>query len=715
MGDSIVRERLLDWLRADPMSDSYLTSHEATQRIRAWLEKHPEIQKAVVAEYVGRNHYVIFLHEILYGSSLPPDFGDWCLHQAQEATERRIAEAYLDLAFARGVPRDILFDYERQNPPLREIMKGKLVCPLPEGFYNTPRERHNTWRKESMRRRSGFVALVKSHERDLRANRCGAGLLDALANVYFGGSSDVRGHSPPDRLRDLFGDEPQLIDATLAGFRGAPFREDMPSTHEIVGLLKTGRRYVIALPVLAGIEELDDLQDLSDRQLRQALAFHFTTFTEHAQDRGQRLIEVNPAIAAEVLVQCTTAQIRNGTFDDTVGFKLADGEYTALASLVVLPVLRSFPVRRSQPKAVEMLDELFNAALRHVARATFVALIAEKLAYTSMSTAQRVRWLAVQAVADPDTCIDRLRKLVARQERHGLQLAAFLLRTKPQLDCLPTPTLVAFVELLGSIVAPWDPAVSSRPYDRDKLIRQLVRTLAERPDQDTADELARLCTEPNLSKWRHTLVDARDRQLVLLRDLTYRQPTIEQVCRTLNDGTPANAGDLAALLNYRFLELARSIRTGNTDDWRQYWNEPRGHDPTPKHEDQCRDALLSALRPCLPAGVDAQPEGQYANDKRADIRVAYRDFEVPVEIKKSKHRQLWSATRDQLIAKYSSAPATGGYGVYLVLWLGKDMTQAPPEGSIPDDVDELRTRLLEALSDAERRKISVVVIDVSRV
>ena len=51
--------------------------------------------------------------------------------------------------------------------------------------------------------------------------------------------------------------------------------------------------------------------------------------------------------------------------------------------------------------------------------------------------------------------------------------------------------------------------------------------------------------------------------------------------------------------------------------------------------------LLSDLRTRLPTGVDAQPEGPYARDKRADIRVACGDFEVPVEIKKNRHRDLW--------------------------------------------------------------------------
>ena len=120
----------------------------------------------------------------------------------------------------------------------------------------------------------------------------------------------------------------------------------------------------------------------------------------------------------------------------------------------------------------------------------------------------------------------------------------------------------------------------------------------------------------------------------------------------MNGATPANAGDLAALLTDRFQELALDIRRGSTDGWRHYWNVDSIGSPTgPRHEDVCRDALVDALQQCLPPSVDAQPEGHYANDKRADIRVACGDFQVPVEIKKSSHRRLWSALHDQLIAK----------------------------------------------------------------
>ena len=91
--------------------------------------------------------------------------------------------------------------------------------------------------------------------------------------------------------------------------------------------------------------------------------------------------------------------------------------------------------------------------------------------------------------------------------------------------------------------------------------------------------------------------------------------------------------------------------------------------------------LLSHLRGYLPAGVDAQPEGQYADDNRSDIRVSYGiQFNVPVEIKRDRHPRLWSALRDQLIARYVSDPATGGHGVYLVFWFGDGRVPPPPQG-----------------------------------
>ena len=276
------------------------------------------------------------------------------------------------------------------------------------------------------------------------------------------------------------------------------------------------------------------------------------------------------------------------------------------------------------------------------------------------------------------------------------------------------------INLVGSYAGPdqwWQEEGQVTPVmQASRFLNGLIQRLAASPTKNASDALDQLLADPALSRWRDALSRAQDAQRVTWRDASYRHHTIEQVCQTLNDGTPANPGDLAALVMHRLRELADQIRRGNTDDWSQYWNEPHKKSPTPKHEDRCRDALLSdlQLRLRLPQGVDAQPEGQYANDKRADIRISYEDFQVPVEIKKNMHRDLWSALRNQLIAQYTSAPDTDGYGIYLVFWFGKDRTQPPPSGTRPANSEELKTRLEATLSPNEARKISVCVINVSR-
>ena len=163
------------------------------------------------------------------------------------------------------------------------------------------------------------------------------------------------------------------------------------------------------------------------------------------------------------------------------------------------------------------------------------------------------------------------------------------------------------------------------------------------------------------------------------------------------------------------LHDADNTRDGNTAGWPSYWNWSGSDDqPTPRHEALCRDALLPLLRARLETlGVDAQPEGLYADDKRADIRVCYGKFNVPVEIKNSSHRELLSAVRIQLIHKYTRDPCTDGYGVYLVFWFGKGYVQMPPSGGRPLSARELGDRLRSGLSPDERLKISIVVIDVA--
>ena len=242
-----------------------------------------------------------------------------------------------------------------------------------------------------------------------------------------------------------------------------------------------------------------------------------------------------------------------------------------------------------------------------------------------------------------------------------------------------------------------------------------IDALSSQTDTSAVRALTELIDDPSLGQWRDQLVWARQRQNAALRDRTYVPPNLEQVLNTLRDSLPANAGDLTALLSDRLDDISRDLRGGNSNIWRQFWNvDEHGRPTEPRPENTCRDALLETLRRRLPSGGDLQPEAQYAAGTQADLRFSFGNFKVPIEIKKNSHSELWSALHRQLINKYTTDPDSSGHGIYLVLWFGADKTTSPPDGNRPATTGKLRARLEELLDPDESRKVSVIVLDVTK-
>ena len=347
-----------------------------------------------------------------------------------------------------------------------------------------------------------------------------------------------------------------------------------------------------------------------------------------------------------------------------------------------------------------------------------------------MHTAQRVYWLCGGLLADPASFTDRLTQMLAgpgheQRIRHMAQFFIDIDHTfVARLDSSASELLIAS---LGSSYRPhWtgnDSAKGANAHTRagtyaPLFIYALINDLASDPSDAAMVALKRLSENQALKPWHLRLQDATSRQREVCREANFRHLTVEQVLETLNNHRPANTADLAALTMDLLRGLAREFRDGDTSPWRQYWNvDPHHHPQNPRPENACRDRLLSDLKPRLARlGVDAQPEGTYADDKRADIRVWCDGYNVPIEIKKSSHDDLWRAIRYQLIEKYTRDPGADGYGIYLVFWFGPDRCKRPPTGPAPETPDALREQLFAAadLSPEERRKISVCVIDVSK-
>ncbi len=750
-GDQLDTERLYDWLDVGfkENQDRFRgLSEEAISEIRSWLEQRPKVQKAVVLEglsrYPGSDEFrwPANVRNRLYDASLPSDFGLWCLKQAVAMADAKpqVAEYLLDWAVRmhtdknnnEGLSLKVLQEHTRKNETLKACL-NQLLAPPSSPRQQTWRERNKQYAEEQRQKEEERLAYLRSNETALRENRAAPALLYEMADKYFGHSFRHGGNAGLKAIEEWFRGDHGLIDVALQGLQGVINREDVPDIGEILSLQERGRMHYLGLPFLAGLAELErtapeeDPSRWDDGRIRKATAFYYCTpHMNYRPEWYQRLLAARPEIVAEVQVQSAVSEFRSGREHIYKLWELAhDLNHSQVAKHASLPLLRSFPTR-CKLNQIENLNHLLWAALQYADRSLLQGLIEKKLSRKSMNDAQRMHWLAAGIIVSPGTYNNLLRDFVRDREGQILHIAAFFC---PQISALLSsfgeskiayeleiPGLELLIHLVGSYVGSdllhadgWvTPAMQA-----SRFVNGLMQRLAASPTKDASDALDRLLAEPALSRWRDVLSRAQDAQRVIWRNASYRHHTVEQVCQTLNDGTPANPGDLAALVMDRLLELADQIRRGSTDDWSQYWNEPHGQIPTPKHEDRCRKALLSDLQQRLPQRVDAQPEGQYANDKRADIRVSYEDFQVPVEIKKSMHRDLWSACKNQLIKLYTSAPGTDGYGIYLVFWFGKEHTQASEEGR-PANPEELKKRLKATLSPDEARKISVCVIDVSR-
>ena len=751
-GDQLDTVRLYDWLGVGEVGRYGWSGGEDADVIRCWLEQRPEVQKALCLEGLNRwpnsddfNPYVAY--QCLYHATLPPDFGLWCLKQAEvkENTELRLAKYLVEMAYWVAMvfhwsgnedgSLEKLVEYAQKSESRllkRSVQEWLVSRSRREEQVLRHQEQQRTFTEEQQQRKEEGLAYVRSNEAALRENHAAPALLHQLAQFYFRTDSTSKG---PAAVEEVLQGNQHLTQAVLQGFRGAVERQDVPALEEILRIRAEGRMPYLAWPFLAGLAEIESTTPEAaarwdDDRIRKALALYFSygaSLSNNQPTWYQRLLLARSETVAEVQVKYAVSEFRIGrAFFSKLRELAHDKAHAQVAERASLPLLRAFPTRCKLDQ-LGALDYLLWAAIQYADDTALWELIERKLSRTSMNNAQHVHWLAAGFVVAPEVYQAPLSDFVQGHEKRVQQLAEFFCQIGPPaswFDGLGIQDLARFIRLVGGHIEPelmnrtgWvTPAMKASRL----VYHRIQRDLAVSPDKDVSDVLAALLTDPALSRWHDVLSQAQDTQRIIRRDADYRHPTIEQVCQTLDGGTPANPGDLAALVTDRLDELAVQIRKGNTDDWRQYWEGLRGQSPTPKHEDDCRDALLSDLQQRLPQGIDAQPEGHYANDKRADVRVSYGGFQVPVEVKKNAHRDVWRAMQDQLMAQYTSAPETDGYGIYLVFWFGKEYTKvsspenSSPPGKYPADAEELKKQLEATLSPVEARKISVCVVDVSR-
>lgn len=548
------------------------------------------------------------------------------------------------------------------------------------------------------------------------------GALTEVANAYLDFFHHANKTTPEERLLDLLNQNSEWVQLALHGLRQCLLRKDLPTAQEIIGLDAQGRRYNVATPCLAAMvlrhtEEPATALALSDSQLDMLVAFRLTNNYDEPPAWFKQLLAARPEILARVLLPLTRAQIA-AKKEHVVGlYALAhDPEYASVARQIVPDLLNKFPTK-AHKKQLQSLRLLLVSALAQLEPSTILSIIASRLAGKPMDVAQQVYWLGAGLQLAPDLYLETARRYIGETQARSSHLVSLLLEQRKENGrriAWPVTVRVFLIQLLGPRCNPrvwrsgafWvSPAMELAEY-----VEGLISTLAGMPDETSTQALSALLQEHKLAHWSDVLRRAAFDQQLTRRKARFQPASVLQVCATLANLKPANAADLWALTLDHLKQLRRDIRHGNTNDYRQYWAGTE-----PKLEEDCRDTLLSDLKQRLtPLDVSAEPEGRYADEKRADIRVSTQGYNIPVEIKRESHADLWKAISEQLIAKYTRDPGCDGFGIYLVFWFGG--TKQPPPfdgGTRPQAPQELEDRLTRTVPDGHRHKIAVLVMDCS--
>ena len=722
---------------------------------RNWLSGRPDTYKAIVENGVTRcredGDFPSCMRRVkrtifLLRPSPPQDYGVWCADQALGSANDNVARWFVresaEFVFYEKEPgqrqRRAVARKLRDEVRLARLFDDRLESlDEPSGLQEGRRRTPQVHPKPKDGRFDKLRGWVKENESALYGNECRPDLLHNLAVAYFNGFSNVQGDTPLERLQYLLGPDDGLLDAAMAGLRGAIRRPDLPTWTEISKLAAEGSRHLLAYPFMVGLEELSVAAEssewrLSDSQTRLALAIHFAIpRMRHADDSKRppqwlrNCVARKPDMVAEVWAHCARARLGRGERSLADVHRLdREPEYAQLARAAAVPLLKAFPVR-CRAGQLPILRSLLGAATGHGDRTLLVELLEAKLAYKSMNAGQRVYWLTAGLLVEPEVYGDRLESYVSGKVRRIQRLVemtdghavAHALR-----DLRGVTVLGKLIRLIG----PYTTAPPSTgevysvtwPIHADETLRIVIDRLAEDTSDAASNTLESLAEDDRLLDRRSELLDRLHRQKSIRWEAAFAHPSLEQVAEVLDNGRPANAADLAALTTDILAAIARDIRDGANSGWRDFWNvDSHGRVTRPRHENRCRDTLVRMLESRVSVlGVEVQSEAQYADDKRADIRLSVPGVNVPIEIKRSCHPDWWSSIRTQLIANYTPHPGADGYGIYLVLWFGnhKDGWPAAASGRRPKSPDDIRQALLGALSGRERRKISVCVIDVSK-
>jgi hypothetical protein len=580
------------------------------------------------------------------------------------------------------------------------------------------------------------LAIVEQNKQEFEKNRHvikrgeRRDWLNLLGNVYWGMySSSDRKLSPQQRLLEEFG--PELLPDVLEAILSAAIDSNRPKIHDVIECIGTGAHYEYWRCYLAAITEIwlsEQTLAFSDDDLKVIILIE-ALCPVFGEDGGNRLIhpwlkdfqQTKPKFLAEIYELFIEHTLNNSSrltssLERLMGYSNLE-PYRKAVLISLLKRFDNIPLNCEQ----QLLSKLLKTDYLLEDIASLVRLKIKKI-----EPAARAFWNSVDylfrnismtkylkgVLRDRDNVVWPLIELIGKLKQSDVSDTIF---TRQKINEI----LMALVRHFPNVSLPRSEYSGSRNvWDGAEFMKGLISRLSADPSHEATIVLTDLLAHPDFETYQSYLKHSLTQQLQIYRETIFQKPTWSQVVATLANRAPANAADLHALVTEHLRLLIREIKHSNLDSYKFFWNYKGKTQDSAKVEDDCRDVLLSLLRPKLGAlGISAEPEGYMARSKRADIVVSFKGIKVPVELKRQQHRELWTASEQQLYRLYTTAPESQGYGVYGVFWFGEkylSVIPSPPDGMAkPKTAIELEDMLMNFLPEDKKQKTNVVVFDLS--
>jgi len=736
-GDRISDFELFTWLHLG--TDEYggrLHEPEFHKEITEWLKIRPERYKGLMGICYDRNKdnseplNAIFNDlQVLQGIPAPSDIGLWHFQQINLTENQVIVKEHLTQATRtlwsnqHGLTIEMLFNLVANDSVRRGWLETLLVCELSEGYKAQIYSNQNRQieQVELKKKRSEELSFKIT---EIRQGMAQPAQMNVLANVWQNRYSDTRGDTPLDRFKNYCDNYEEVFKATKEGMQSCLLRKDIPAVEDIIKLFLKKESYFIRDACLLGMEILwtenpSNIELIDSNTLEKVVCFYLTNGSETREDWFLYLLKTKPELVLKIFITYSIASFKaKKDYINGIHALEEDTAYLPLARLCLPALLRGFPTRNKTSQLAQ-LRSLLRAALKY-SIPELSGIIEHKVKLKSLDPNQRVYFLLTGTFLDPVEYEEKLWDFVGHSWQRIEHLSDFI---GNNFGVLPIDlTMSSFT--LGKLIeiqtpfAEFDWPVGggfvSQAMNLGDHIRNLVGKLTAIGTTESLEELNRLLELPPLGKIKRQLLISKQELLQRLRENRFSHPNVTDIVKILRNQSPVNPSDLQAIVMNSLEQIAIEIRTSNSDIYRQFWTE--GKVNKHKTENSCRDALLTLLRNHLTQiGIECQPEVDYMNDKRADIRVSYRDqYYLPIEIKGEWHSELWSSAQAQLIPLYTTPKETRGYGVYLVLWVGGiEQTLARDDGKKATTPNELELRLDQHITKDCQNSISVKVLDIS--